>query len=232
MQNGSATATHYARGVLFFLSFFLSFLFFCATKDVFRILISKLLSFAGERKKRGGEGNFERTYVTYVRRRRYKLSFSFLFYLLFAMDQPLSPFHLHSLAFFLFFSLSLSLGRRVSKGSTRWSCDLTISVPFFIRSTFIFPFFSSFFYPLPFLSFFLFFNQPKGAQSISYSLSALRGCGEKETERERGSIQIVDDNRHVSVIGILHACNEIDASFVFVQLNRLVEKMGIKGAER
>ena len=226
MQNGSATATHYARGVLFFLSFFP---FFCATKDVFRILISKLLSFAGERKKRGGEGNFERTYVTYVRRRRYKLSFSFLFYLLFAMDQPLSPFHLHSLAFFLFFSLSLSLGRRVSKGSTRWSCDLTISVPFFIRSTFIFPFFSSFFYPLPFLSFFLFFNQPKGAQSIS---SLRYVAAERKRQRERGSIQIVDDNRHVSVIGILHACNEIDASFVFVQLNRLVEKMGIKGAER
>ena len=152
MQNGSATATHYARGVLFFLSFFP---FFCATKDVFRILISKLLSFAGERKKRGGEGNFERTYVTYVRRRRYKLSFLFLFYLLFAMDQPLSPFHLHSLAFFLFFFFSLSLGRRVSKGSTRWSCDLTISVPFFIRSTFIFPFFSSFFLS-PSLPFFLF----------------------------------------------------------------------------
>ena len=57
MQNGSATATHYARGVLFFLSFFP---FFCATKDVFRILISKLLSFAGERKK--GEGRVAKNY--------------------------------------------------------------------------------------------------------------------------------------------------------------------------
>lgn len=56
---------------------------------------------------------------------------------------------------------------------------------------------------------------------------------ERKRQRERGSIQIVDDNRHVSVIGILHACNEIDASFVFVQLNRLVDrKMGIKGVER
>lgn len=124
------------------------------TKGVFRILISKLLSFQGVRETEGvgRNGNFERTYVRRRQTRRRKLSFSFLFYLLFAMDQPLSPFHLHSctLAFFPWDDAFPKV-RHVG------SCDLTISVRFH----------AVYFYFCSFLSSFLFFNQLKGAQSIS-----------------------------------------------------------------